>query len=223
MSAKSWGAGLAIGMILAFGRAIVEYTAAGTFDAGQFALMIGFGVGLAPALEWLTFTTIDVMVKVAEALPKSEPERYEPEPAPQPAPTMRPVSGTVNGRWVENRFEMYETKTPRWHEWQRACWHFVGWYELRHSLIADVLSPGAFADRAAWVEFTNALRDLGLVIKDRTGTTWRHPLGAVKAQLERGLIDWPEHKPPPKIAPAPPRPVIVEAQAREGEPNPNAA
>ena len=118
-----------------------------------------------------------------------------------PVPVARIISYNRNGQRGE--MELSETRPARWLAWQTAAERVLAWYALRHSLYADRLTPGAFADRSAWVRYTDALAALGLVVKDRSGTIWAQPFGAIRARIEAGSVDWPDDSDPPKVAPCP--------------------
>lgn len=169
-------------------------------------VVLAFAVMMAALWRRVQAEAYSQMVHADAQLAKAQAQT---PPAPAPPAVLRPIPGIINGQRVESRFELHDTKPLKWLAWNAAAWQLVEWYELRRSLTADSLCPGAFADRSAWVRMTDVMRDAGLLIKDRSGTTWRYPLGAVRAHLERGVLDWPDTD-PPRIAPCPTAPVTLD-------------
>jgi hypothetical protein len=139
------------------------------------------------------------LLLVLESLPPPAPKAEPVTTTPAPAPAPRPVAYNVNGQ--ARTLELVETRTEQWEAWNDGCWNVVAWWEITRSLTAEKLAP-AFKDRTAWVDFTNELEKQGLVFKDRKGTIWRVPVGAVKARLKAGSIEWPNSH-PPRVTPCP--------------------
>lgn len=154
---------------------------------------------------------------VAERWPRATEPAYAPEPAPVPTPpaaVARPVVYNVGGE--RRTLILTDDRSERWQAWQDATWRVVDWYEQTRSLSANALVPAAISDRTAWVRLTDELARAGLVLKDQTGTRWRHPLGAIRARLSGGALDWPDTD-PPRIAPCPAaaRIAVVDAERPE--------
>lgn len=221
-----WGIGLGAGIFTAGVLLLVAILNRWAFE------LAWFGVGLSvivmawcglPVLVWLVTTGWGVFQTVYTWRHRNDkPSALLPAPpaAVQPAIVIRRVGGTVNGMPREElgrEIDLVETRPARWVAWQAESLELLDWYVAagRSLLSDDLVGPGlAFANRPDWVRFTDEWARQRLAIKaNGKPTQLAGPLPAIRARIERGLVEWSLEADPPPIAPPRPNKVAtVEAQ-----------